>query len=338
MNSLPQIFSVIAGFVLSTAFTGMLIPRLKEKQFKQFVREEGPKSHLSKTGTPSMGGLAIITAAIISAVAVGLICGRFSLGLAVSCLMMIAFGLLGFIDDYEKAIKKNNKGISPKQKIILQFVFSLGFAIFCYFVSGNYMTEGMMANAPLNSAVWIPIWDNYIDLGIFYIPWVMFVMTAFSNSVNLTDGLDGLASSVTAIVAFAMAVVGVYFGYSDYPLLYAGLVGGCIGFLVYNHYPAKIFMGDTGSMAIGGGLAAAAILMKLEIVLAVAGLIYVLEAVSVILQVGYFKATHGKRIFRMAPLHHHFELGGRHETKVVRLFASLTLIFCILALAVTFIS
>lgn len=335
MNGIPQILAVIAGFATAAVLTGMLIPRLKERQFKQFVREEGPKSHLSKTGTPSMGGLAIIAGTIISAAAAGLICGRLSTGLAAACIMMLAFGLIGFIDDYEKAIKKNNKGISPKQKIILQFVFSLGFAVFCYYFSGDYMVKYMETTSPYSSAVWIPIWNRYIELGIFYIPWVMFVMIAFSNSVNLTDGLDGLASSVTAIVAFAMAVAGGYAGYSDYPVFYAGIVGGCIGFLVYNRHPAKIFMGDTGSMALGGGLAAAAILMKMEVILAIAGLIYVLEAVSVILQVGYFKATNGKRIFRMAPLHHHFELGGRHETKVVRMFTSLTLVFCILAMLIT---
>ena len=159
----------------------------------------------------------------------------------------------------------------------------------------------------------------------------MFVMIAFSNSVNLTDGLDGLASSVTALVTFLMALVGYNAGFADYPLFYAGILGACLGFLVYNHHPAKIFMGDTGSMALGGGLAAAAIMMKLEIILAIAGLIYVMEALSVIIQVTYFKKTGGKRIFRMAPLHHHFELGGMHETKVVRLFCTITLVFCIIA-------
>ena len=337
MNSLPQIISVLIGFILSGVLTGILIPILKTMQFEQFVREEGPKSHLSKTGTPSMGGLAIISATILAAVITGLIFRMLTWGLIAVCIIMICFGLIGFIDDYEKAVKKNNKGISPRQKIILQFVFSLGFAIFCYYMSGDYMVGGMASPSPFNSSVWIPLWDKYIDLGIFYIPWVMFVMTAFSNSVNLTDGLDGLASSVTAVVAFAMAVIGSGFGYSDYPLLYAGIVGGCIGFLLYNRFPAKIFMGDTGSMALGGALAAAAVLMKLEVILALAGFIYVMEAASVIIQVGYFKASKGKRIFRMAPLHHHFELGGKHETEVVRLFATLTLVFCMAAMLIPFI-
>ena len=329
------ICALILGFVLSVIFTGKLIPFLKKHQFKQFVREEGPQAHLSKTGTPSMGGLAIASGAIISALVIALAFGLISIGLAVVCLTMILFGVIGFIDDYEKAIKKNNKGISPRQKIILQFGFSLLFGIFAYFTSGTIVETGMTAADCAHSAIWIPIWDHYLDLGILYIPWVMFVMIAFSNSVNLTDGLDGLASSVTALVAFLMVTVAKNAGFNDYPLFYAAVIGGCLGFLVYNHHPAKIFMGDTGSMALGGGLAAAAIMMKLEIILAVAGLIYVMEALSVIIQVTYFKKTGGKRIFRMAPLHHHFELGGMHETKVVRLFATLTLIFCLIAFALS---
>lgn len=327
---LSIIIAVVAGFVLAVVFTGRLIPFLKKHQFKQFVREEGPQAHLSKTGTPSMGGLAIVTSTVLTSLVVSVCFGWFSIRILAVLITMILFGVIGFIDDYEKAIKKNNKGISPRQKVVLQFVFSLAFAIFAYFFSGNLITTGGNPGLFASSSIWIPVWDHYLDLGIFYIPWVMFVMIAFSNSVNLTDGLDGLASSVTVLVAFLMAFVGTFF-YPDYPIFYGAIIGACIGFLVYNHYPAKIFMGDTGSMALGGGLAAAAIMMKLEIILAIAGLIYVLEALSVIIQVTYFKKTGGKRIFRMAPLHHHFELGGMHETKVVRLFVTMTLVFCIIA-------
>ena len=332
---LTVICAVIVGFVLSMVLTGRLIPFLKEHQFKQFVRELGPQAHLSKTGTPSMGGLAITASTVITSLVLAAIFGVFSPGLVAVVITMILFGVIGFIDDYEKAIKKNNLGISPKQKIILQFAFSLAFAIFAYFMSGNPAGAGEAA-VP-GSSIWIPIWDHYLNIGILYIPWVMFVMIAFSNAVNLTDGLDGLASSVTALVAFLMVTVAHNFGFGEYPIFYAAIIGACLGFLVYNHHPAKIFMGDTGSMALGGGLAAAAIMMKLEIILAVAGLIYVMEALSVIIQVTYFKKTGGKRIFRMAPLHHHFELGGMHETKVVRLFATLTLIFCVIALVLSLI-
>ena len=332
---LSVIIAVIVGFILAVVFTGKLIPFLKKHQFKQFVRELGPQAHLSKTGTPSMGGLAIASSVILTGIVISAAFGVFSVRFLVVCVTMILFGVIGFIDDYEKAIKKNNNGISPRQKVILQFAFSLAFAIFAFFFSGNIVETGSNPADFQSSAIWIPIWDHYLNLGILYIPWVMFVMIAFSNSVNLTDGLDGLASSVTALVAFLMVTVAYNKGFSDYPIFYAAIIGGCLGFLVYNHNPAKIFMGDTGSMALGGGLAAAAIMMKLEIILAIAGLIYVMEALSVIIQVTYFKKTGGKRIFRMAPLHHHFELGGMHETKVVRLFATLTLIFCLIALGLS---
>jgi len=324
--------AIIVAVLLGALFTWRLIPFLKKHQFKQFVREVGPESHLKKTGTPSMGGIAILGAIIGSTIIVGLFTKSLSIGSGIVLLTGVLFGLIGFIDDYEKAIKKNNKGISPKQKIVLQTVFSLAFAVAAYFLSGGYFVDGAYTGASIFShAIWIPIFDTYLEVGLLYIPWVMFVMIAFSNSVNLTDGLDGLASSVTVVVATFMALSGCNAGYSDYPVIYGAIVGGCIGFLFFNSYPAKIFMGDTGSMALGGLLAATAIMMKLEIIVAIAGLVYVCEALSVIIQVAYFKKTGGKRFFRMAPLHHHFELGGMHETKVVRMFSAVTLVFCVIA-------
>ncbi len=328
---LIPIIALAIAWILGAIFTKMLIPFLEKKQFRQFVREEGPKSHLSKTGTPSMGGIAIISATIVSAAAVT-IAFREDLAnianLAIILVVMVLFGLIGFIDDYEKAIKKNNAGISPKQKIALQLAFSIGFAIFAYFRSG-------IGQAPeTGSQIWIPIIDKCIDLGIFYIPFVVFVMLAFSNAVNLTDGLDGLACGVTALVSFCMVIVGtgMFTGLGAEPVCYGALAGGCLGFLMFNKNPAKIFMGDTGSMALGGMLAAGAIMMKLEFILAIAGLVYVLEALSVIIQVTYFKKTH-KRIFKMAPIHHHFELCGMKEKNVVLMFWAATLLFCILAIA-----
>lgn len=327
---LIPIIALIAAWILGAIFTKILIPFLEKKQFRQFVREEGPKSHLSKTGTPSMGGIAIISATIVSAAACALIFGGSSLSilnLAIILTVMVLFGLIGFIDDYEKAIKKNNAGISPKQKIVLQLAFSAAFAIFAYFNSG-------FGDAPASS-VWIPFADRYIDFGILYIPFIIFVMIAFSNAVNLTDGLDGLASGVTALVAFCMVILGIYSsgGFLAEPIAYGALCGACLGFLMFNKNPARIFMGDTGSMALGGMLAAAAVMMKMEFLLAIAGLIYVLEALSVIIQVTYFKKTR-KRIFKMAPIHHHFELCGMKEKNVVLMFWIATLLFCILALAV----
>ena len=252
----------------------------------------------------------------------GLVTKSISMNTLMPMIAMLLYALIGFIDDYEKAIKKNNLGLNAKQKLVMQFGFSLAVAVYAYFFSGSAGGAG--------SEIWIPLFDVYLDLGILYIPFIMFVMVAFSNSVNLTDGLDGLASGITALVAFFMVTAGIAFGFNAEVLFFGGIAGGCLGFLVYNHNPAKIFMGDTGSMALGGALAAGAVMMKLEFLLAIAGLIYVMEALSVIIQVAVFKKT-GKRVFKMAPLHHHFELCGMTEQKVVFMFWGVTLGFCLLA-------
>jgi phospho-N-acetylmuramoyl-pentapeptide-transferase len=336
-NYLPVILAFVISVVLSAVLTGRLIPFLKKHQFAQFTKEIGPTWHQVKNGTPSMGGIAILTATVVTGLVIAAIFHVLTIGMVCVAITMIAFSLIGFLDDYEKAIKKNNNGLSAKQKLVLQFVFGLAFAIMAYFFSGNFIADGTTQQFASHSAIWIPIWDHYIELGIFYIPWVMFIMTAFSNSVNLTDGLDGLASSVTALVALFMAVLAQGLSISDSAVFYAAVSGACVGFLFHNHYPAKVFMGDTGSMALGSAIAACAIMMKMEFILAIAGFIYIMESGSVIIQVAYFKKTHGKRIFRMSPIHHHFELGGMHETKVVRMFVTLTLIFCIIAFGVSLI-
>ena len=325
---LVPVITLVSAWILGAFFTKMLIPALEKKQFRQFVREVGPQSHLHKTGTPSMGGLAIIASTVITTLAATIATDTFDMRILVILVMMVLFGLIGFIDDYEKAIKKNNKGISPKQKIVMQFGFSLAFAIFAMMES--YSAHGLV----WGGEIWLPILNQYIDLGILYIPFVIFVMVAFSNSVNLTDGLDGLASGVTALVACFMIIAAVAFGFTGEPVVFGALAGACLGFLVFNRNPAKIFMGDTGSMALGGILAAGAILMKLEFILAIAGLVYVIEALSVIIQVFYFKKTGGKRFFKMAPLHHHFELCGMSERKVVVMFYFMALAFCLIAFLV----
>lgn len=326
-NLIYPVIATITAWVLSALFTKMLIPFLEKKQFRQFVREEGPQSHLSKTGTPSMGGLAIINAAAVATLAVTAISESFDIRIAGVILLMYLFALIGFIDDYEKAIKKNNAGISPKQKIVMQFGFSLAFAVFAaYYSYGAYGIVG-------GTEVWIPFIDKYVDFGILYIPFEIFVLIAFSNAVNLTDGLDGLASGVTALVSIFMVVAGTAFYFTGEPVIFGAVAGGCLGFLMFNRNPAKIFMGDTGSMALGGVLAAGAIMMKLEFLLAIAGLVYVIEALSVIIQVTYFKKTR-KRFFKMAPIHHHFELCGMSEKKVVAMFWAATLVFCLLAILI----
>ena len=323
---LLPVITLVITWVLGAGFTKLLIPKLEEKQFRQFVRDEGPKSHYKKTGTPSMGGLAIIAATWVGALAVAIFSYGVTAGLIAVLVAMVLFGSIGFKDDYEKAVKKNNKGLSAKQKVVMQFVFSLAFAIYAYLYSGGNTFE--------SSAIWIPIFNVTLDLGIFYIPFVMFVMIAFSNSVNLTDGLDGLASGITALVAFFMVIASVSFGYyQDMPILFGAVSGACLGFLMLNKNPAKIFMGDTGSMALGGVLSAGALMMKLEFLLAIAGIIYVIEALSVIIQVSYYKRTK-KRIFKMAPIHHHFELCGMSEKKVVVMFWCFAMVTCIVAILI----
>lgn len=248
--------------------------------------------------------------------------GNFTADSVVMLVVTFLFALIGFFDDYIKVAKKHNLGLTAWQKLVLQILFAVGLAVYMAKFSG-YGTD-----------VWIPFINRYIDFGWLYIPFVAFVVVSMANAVNLTDGLDGLSSGVTALVAFFFAIVGMQFGHGAATIFCCALAGACLGFLIFNRFPAKLFMGDTGSMALGGALAAAAIMMKAELLLPIAGLIYVLEALSVVIQVLYFKATGGKRFFRMAPLHHHFEVGGMKEKNVVVMFWSIALICCVLAYVV----
>lgn len=310
----------VIAFAVSMFVTARMIPVLKKKQFGQFIREDGPQAHLSKAGTPTMGGLAMVIGITIAFIASSFITGKFGADKLAILLSMYAFGLIGFIDDYNKIAKKQNEGLTPKQKLLLQVLFGLALAIFMMLREGT--------------GVLIPFFKVNVDFGVFYIPFIVFVEVAMANAVNLTDGLDGLASSTSAIVAAAFAVVGMFVvtgGNEPMAAAAQAVFGATLGFLLYNHYPARIFMGDTGSMALGGVLSATAIIGHMEWLLPIAGLIYVCEALSVIIQVVYFKKTGGKRFFRMAPIHHHFELGGWHETKVVKMFCLFTFICCIIA-------
>ncbi len=302
------------SIMASTILTSIEIPILKHKQFRQFIREEGPQSHLSKEGTPTMGGIAIFAALVLMT----FIGGYVTIDTYVMIAVTLLFGLIGFFDDYIKVAKKHNLGLRAWQKLVLQILFAVGLAVYMAEFSG-YGTE-----------VWIPFIDRYVDFGWMYIPFVAFVVVAMANAVNLTDGLDGLSSGVTALVAFFFAITAMQFGHNSASVFCIALTGACLGFLAFNKYPAKLFMGDTGSMALGGALASAAIIMKVEFLLPVAGLIYVLEALSVIIQVASFKLT-GKRVFKMAPLHHHFEMCGMKEKYVVVMFWSVTLVCCGLA-------
>ena len=314
-----MIITVVLGFLLGFMFTRKAIPILQHKQMGQNIREEGPQSHQKKSGTPSMGGVAIILAVVIAAV-VGAISAGCILDTVICLSGFVVFGAIGFFDDYLKVIKKQNEGLKAGQKFGLQLIFSIAFALYMVHFSG------------MGTEVYIPFFKVYVDFGIWYVPFVVFTMLAMTNGVNLTDGLDGLAAGVTMFVCIFMTFLANQLGYMPSEITFAALVGGCAGFLIYNRNPARIFMGDTGSLAIGGGITVAAFMMKMEFLLPVAGLIYVLETLSVVLQVGYFKITHGKRLFRMAPLHHHFEEGGMNERKVVLLFWTITVVCCVIAL------
>lgn len=313
---------ILISFFISLVITKIEIPVLKKKA-GQNIREDGPESHLSKAGTPSMGGISIIiAAAVTSAAATGILRNGSEPETVIIIVVFVGFGLIGFIDDYLKVIKKNNLGLRAYQKFGLQTILSILLAVY-------------LAGYTLGSTlVYIPIADIYVDFGIWYIPFVVFVMLAMTNAVNLTDGLDGLASGVTAFVSLFFTVAGMMYGIVSGEYFCVALCGACLGFLVFNRHPAKVFMGDTGSLALGGGLAAAAIVMKLELMLPIVGLLYVIEALSVIIQVAYFKISGGKRIFKMAPIHHHFEKSGFSEVQVVIAFWLFSIICCIVGLGI----
>jgi len=319
------------SFVIAVFITKMEIPFLRRKA-GQNIREEGLKSHYSKAGTPSMGGISIIIATCVSAL-IGLALAHDAriVSLLIILLVFVGFGFVGFLDDYLKVIKKQNEGFKVKPKFAVQMIIAIAFGVIFRMISDQ------------GSLVYIPGVDTYVDFGILYVPFIVFAVLAMTNAVNLTDGLDGLAGGVTALVAAAFVIAGLTFSRMPNGIMsdqipgivfFAALCGGCLGFLVFNKNPAKIFMGDTGSLALGGGVAAAAIVMKLELLLLIIGLLYVIEALSVVMQVGYFKMTHGKRIFKMAPIHHHFEMCGMKETQVVKMFWAFTALCSIIGLIV----
>lgn len=314
MNRGSLIPYFVIAMLVTAVLTYFLIPYFHRRQFGQYIREEGPQAHKSKAGTPTMGGIAIVAGIIVGVI---LAFGGNPDGMVI-VLTMVGFGLIGFLDDFEKIAKKNNLGLNPKQKIVLQLVFGAAIAVY------------MMFAGEVGTSVFIPFAKVWVDLGYFFIPFVIFVEIAMSNAVNLTDGLDGLASSVTIIVGIGMTAIGLSAG--NGVLASSGIIiaGALAGFLIFNRHPAKIFMGDTGSMSLGGVLSAVTIVTGTEFILPVLGLIYVLEALSVIIQVTYFRKTGGKRFFRMAPLHHHFELGGMKEVNVVLLFSAFTALCCVI--------
>ncbi len=314
MYNLLQIVAV--SLAISLLLGIVMIPMLRRLKFGQTVRDDGPETHLRKNGTPTMGGLIFIIAATVASVIV-LMLDAAQPELWIGILSMLLFGLVGFVDDYIKVVKKQSLGLKAKQKIALQFVFALIIAML------------HLKFSDMGTSIYVPFVKTTLDLGILYIPFVMFVIIAIVNSVNLTDGLDALATSVTIIVSLGLLFIAYHRMHTGLQYFLSAVIGGCIGFLRVNRYPAKVFMGDTGSMALGGVVAAAAMLMNIELIVPILCFVYFMESLSVIIQVAYFKRT-GKRIFRMAPIHHHFEKLGWHETKVVSVFVAITIIMCII--------
>ena len=325
---LKILVAAVVAFVISAVIGKFLVPALRRWKAGQSIKEDGPTWHMSKQGTPTMGGLMFILATIIVVLVVNgpaILSGDWTS--VIVLVFALVFGAIGFLDDYAKIKKKENTGLTAGQKFLLQLAAAILFIVLlrkCGILSPN---------------LYVPFFGVELHL-----PWVVYlifavlVITGTVNAVNITDGLDGLSSSVTLpVCAFFAAAFGWAWvkwqqsGTAGMAVFAAALFGGLVGFLLYNHYPAKVFMGDTGSLFLGGAVWALAFAFDMPLVLILVGIIYIIETLSDIIQVTYFKATHGKRIFRMAPLHHHLEMGGWNEKKVVFVFASISLVFCILA-------
>ena len=305
---------VIISFVLSVCLCPVFIPFLKRLKFGQYIREEGPQSHQKKSGTPTMGGLVILTSVIITS----LFFIKDYPAIIPILFTTVGFGLIGFLDDYIKVVMKRNLGLKAWQKMLGQLVVT---GIFTFYLM-RYTEVGTALIIPFGAG-------KMLDLSYLFVPFVFFVMLGTVNGVNFTDGLDGLASGVTTLVASFFTIVAVFFNAGITPITCA-VAGSLLGFLVFNVYPARVFMGDTGSLALGGFVAATAIVLRMPLFICIVGIIYLVEILSVMLQVSYFKLTGGKRIFKMAPIHHHFELCGWSEVRVVAVFSIVTAIMCLI--------
>ncbi|MGS0764228.1 phospho-N-acetylmuramoyl-pentapeptide-transferase [Syntrophomonas curvata] len=309
------LIAAVIAVVVSALMGPFMIPFLQRLKVGQNIREEGPQRHYAKAGTPTMGGIIIITAVMLAA----FIMAGSNAEVLAAVLVMTAFGGIGFWDDYIKVVLKRSLGLRAREKLLLQLLIGLLFGILLIY----YFHRG--------TEIIIPFSGTVIDLGYIYVPFLILVLIATSNAVNLTDGLDGLASGVTFFVALAFVLICLMTSHYQLGVFCAALVGACVGFLIFNHYPARVFMGDTGSMALGGAMAAIAAITRSEVALLILGGVYVIEALSVIIQVISFQTT-GKRVFLMSPLHHHFELKGWPETKVVKVFSLASLAFVVLGL------
>ncbi|SJZ35508.1 phospho-N-acetylmuramoyl-pentapeptide-transferase [Selenihalanaerobacter shriftii] len=296
------IYAATAAFAITLLIGPIMIKLLRKLKFGQNIREVGPEKHLEKSGTPTMGGVIIL----ISIVVAVLLFADMTSKLFWALFVTLSYGFLGLLDDSIKIIANRSLGLKAKQKLLGQILI------------GGLLGYNVLYNLNIGSEIIIPYLGGTIDLGIYFIPSVIIVVIGTSNAVNLTDGLDGLAAGVTIIVAITYTVISlIIFNQYELAIFTAAIVGACLGFAWFNSHPAQVFMGDTGSLALGGAIAVVAILTKTELSLVIIGGVYVIEALSVMIQVVYFKLTGGKRVFRMSPLHHHFELKGWQESKVV---------------------
>ncbi|MCS1350622.1 phospho-N-acetylmuramoyl-pentapeptide-transferase [Mechercharimyces sp. CAU 1602] len=324
------IIPLLLSFAICVLIGPMMIPALRRLKFGQSIRVEGPQAHAKKAGTPTMGGIMVMVAVVLTTIPISNIFGGFLLKNADLFFLLFAtigYGILGFLDDYIKVVMKRNLGLTARQKLLGQFF--IGAILFWVLLEVRVIDPESTLSAIFE--VTIPGTDILIYLNWLYLPLLLIIMIGFSNATNLTDGLDGLLAGTAAIAYGAYAVIGFIQGNSSVALFSAAVVGALLGFLVFNAHPAKVFMGDTGSLALGGGLAALSIITKTELLLLIIGAVFFIEALSVMLQVASFKLR-GKRIFRMSPLHHHFELGGWSEWRVVTTFWIVGLFFALVGI------
>lgn len=321
-----QLKILVLAFVVSIIFGIIVIPILKKFKVGQIERDDGPESHLKKQGTPTMGGIIMALATVVCSVIMFFQTKGADSEAAKNILALVfvtlGFGFVGFIDDFKKLVLKSTEGLKPMFKMFGLLIIAVAYVVFLM-KFGNIGTE-----------TYIPIVKQYISMPIWvYIPFAIFVMLGTTNAVNLTDGIDGLSSSVTTIILTCLVSISIVLGISEVTIVGTILIGACLGFLIFNLHPAKVFMGDTGSLMLGGAIAGIALYMKIPLILIVIALVPIIETLSVMIQVAHFKRT-GKRVFKMAPIHHHFELSGWKEGKVVTIFSFVTLVLCIVGMKI----
>ncbi len=320
-----QIKILLLSFALSVAVSIVIIPILKKLKVGQSEREDGPQSHLNKKGTITMGGIILIVTTLLLSAFLYMDYSLEDTNIATRLLPMIfvtiGFGLVGFVDDFKKVILHNTDGLSPKLKMLGLMIIAIAYVVMLVFNFNN------------GTDIYIPFVKQYINLPLWiYIPFAVMVILAATNAVNLTDGIDGLSTSVTTIILTCLTVISIIWGVKETTIFGCIVIGAALGFLLFNLNPAQVFMGDTGSLLLGGAIAGIALYLKLPLLLIIIAIVPVIETVSVILQIAYFKKTGGKRLFKMAPIHHHLELSGWRENKIVSIFSLITLIMCMIGI------